>query len=62
MKTTVEYIIVANGRPYASVVSESAIKALVADVRARDWNGQPCDIKVYKQTTEPYELGEDNDK
>ena len=62
MKTTVEFVVVINGRPYIYLATEVAIAPVLADIRSRDHNGQPCNIEVYKQTTEPYELGEDNDK
>lgn len=60
MKTSVEYIIVVNGRPFFSVLDPSRIDMVRQEVLARS-TGEAA-IEVYKQTTEPYALGEDNDK
>lgn len=60
MKTTVEYILVVNGNPFVSVVTESAIEVLHADALIRF--GPNAKVEVFKHTTEPYALGADNDK
>lgn len=53
MKTQIEYIIVVNGRPFFSVVTESAIDLVKAEVYIRF--GPDAKVEVFKQTTEPYD-------
>ncbi len=60
MKTIIEYIIVVNDRPFFSVSDPSRIEVIKQEASARF--AGPVVIEVYKQTTEPYEVGPDNDK
>lgn len=58
MKIQKEYIIVANGRPYFSVVDIKNLPAVIDDIKARF--GIDSKIEVIMQTTEPYAPGENN--
>lgn len=58
METQKEYIIVANGRPYFSVVDVKHLSAVIDDAKARF--GADLKIDVFLQTTEPYAPGENN--
>ena len=58
MKIQKEYIIVANGRPYFSVVDIKHLPAVIDDIKARF--GIDSKIEVITQTTEPYAPGENN--
>ena len=60
MKTTVEYIVFVNGRAFFATVNPDYIAVLVDEAHSRF--GKDATIEVYKQTTEPYEFGPDNDK
>lgn len=47
------YVIVANGQPFFSVANPCTVPAIVDEARAAF--GEQAIIKVFVQTTEPYE-------
>lgn len=47
------YVIVANGRPFFSVVNPCTVPAIIDEARATF--GEQAIIEVFVQTTEPYE-------
>lgn len=53
MKKQTEYIVIANGRPFFSVVTESAIDLVKAEAYIRF--GSDAKVEVFKQTTELYD-------
>lgn len=54
MDTQIEYIVVVNGRPFFSVSHLDNLASLVDEARRR--LGASADIKVFKQTTIPFDF------